>query len=192
MSKSISNHFVGTGGHRAFFGNETSSFIESSKDAESIIQERVKGLDLREHPIKNKKYLSAKQIRAVKKKIQNRTATIEEYRNMRMSERLNARRTAGRDAFWRAEKKRLLSGQLPTRKWTATQIEDILSGKKPVFNGKTIQAHHTFSVNKYPHLANKAEVMYPTTFQEHFFEWHGGNWKTSLPAKRLKKHKKGV
>lgn len=189
MSKSISNHFIGTSGHRSFFGIEKSGFIESSKDAEAVIQERVKDLDLREHPIKNKKYLSAKQIQAVKKKIQNRTATIEEYRNMRMSERLNARRTAGRDAFWRMEKRRLLSGQTPTRKWTAAQIEDILSNKRPTFNGKTIQAHHTFSVTKYPHLANKAEVIYPTTFHEHFFEWHGGNWKTSLPGKRLKKHK---
>lgn len=189
MSKSISSHFVGTSGHRAFFGNEISSFIESSKDAESIIRERVKGLDLREHPIKNKKYLSGKQILAVKKKVQNRTATIEEYRNMRMSERLNARRIAGRDEFWQVEKERLQSGQSPTRKWTAAQIESILSGKRPTFNGKTIQAHHTFSVTKYPHLANKPEVIYPVTFQEHFFEWHGGNWKTSLPGKRLKKHK---
>ena len=190
MSKSVSNHFIGTRGHREFYGEELSNFISSSKTAEEIIQERVKNLDTREHPIRNRKYLSPKQIREVKKRIQNRTATMEEYKNMRMSERLNARRAAARDAFWRAEQERLLNGQTPTRKWTERQIEDILSGKRPKFSGKTMQAHHTFSVSKYPHLANKAEVIYPTTFQEHFFEWHGGNWKTSLPGKRMKiKHK---
>ena len=189
MSKSISNHFVGTKGHKKYYGNELSAFIESSKDAEFIIRERVKNLDTREHPIRNKKYLSVKQIREIKKRIESRTATIDEYRNMRMSERHNTRRAAGREAFWRAERERLIAGQTSTRNWTLSQIKDIISGKKPKYNGKTIQAHHTFSVNKYPHLADKAEVIYPTTFQEHFFEWHGGNWKTSLPGKRLKKKK---
>ena len=39
------------------------------------------GLDTREHTIKHKKYLSKKQIKEIKKKIEARTATMEEYKN---------------------------------------------------------------------------------------------------------------
>lgn len=189
MSKSISNHYQGTAGFRAFFGRELSGFIESRKDAESIIAERVKGLDTNEHRIKNKKILSSKKMAEVRRKIEQRTATMEEYKNLRMSERLLARRSAGVDAFYEAEKERINNGLPTTRKWTTQQRDDILAGRKPKYGGKTMHAHHTYSVKKYPHLADKGEVIYPTTFQEHFIEWHGGNWKNSLPGKRIKKNR---
>ena len=186
MSKANSNLFVGTEGHRAILGKENSEFINSRKSAEDIIAERVKGLDTKEHPIKNKKYLSNNQIKRIKEKIDSRTATMKEYKDMRMSERLNARRNEGRDSFWEFEKERILKGETPTRKWTETQIKDILAGRRPKYNGKTIQAHHTYNVSRYPHLANRWEVIFPTTFKEHFYDWHGGNWKNSLPGKRIR------
>lgn len=35
-------------------------------------------------------------------------------------------------------------------------------------------------MSQYPHLANKGEVIYPITLNEHFNGWHGGNFKNSL------------
>lgn len=190
MSKPSSGYFVGTQGHKNFLGNENFMFVESMKDAEEIIAERVMGLDTREHTIKHKKYLSKKQIKEIKKKIEARTATMEEYKNMRMSERLNERRAAGVDAFYETEKERIINGLPTTRKWTQQQKDAILAGKKPKYNGKTMHAHHTYSVKKYPHLANRGEVIFPTTFQEHLYEWHGGNWNNSLPGRRIKKNRR--
>jgi len=65
-------------------------------------------------------------------------------------------------------------------------MKDILSGKRAKFDEKTLQGHHAYSASKYPHLANRSEVIYPATFNEHFHGWHGGNWKTSLPGQRIK------
>ena len=33
-----------------------------------------------------------------------------------------------------------------------------------------MHAHHTYSVKKYPHLANRGEIIFPTTFQEHLHD----------------------
>ena len=43
MSKPSSGYFIGTQGQKNFFGNEKYIFIESVKDAEEIIAERVVG-----------------------------------------------------------------------------------------------------------------------------------------------------
>lgn len=43
-----------------------------------------------------------------------------------------------------------------------------------------MQGHHSYSASQYPHLANKGEIIYPATPNEHFNGWHGGNWKNSL------------
>ena len=119
-------------------------------------------------------------------KIDGRTATMGEYKNMRMSERLNDRRRAGVDAFYEAERERIINGHPTTRKWTTQQTEDILAGRKPKYKGRTMHAHHTYSVKKYPHLANRGKVIFPTTFKEHLHDWHGDNWNNSFPGKQLK------
>ena len=190
MSKSNSNYFVGTQGHIAFFGKTTSKFKDSRKSAEEIIAERVKGLDLNPHPIRNKKVLSYNQMKQIKDKIKNRTATMKEYKNMRMTERLKNRRNTGGDSFYEAERERILNKQQLTRDWTPEQIRDILNGRKPKENGRTIHLHHTFSVRDFPHLANKHEIMFPATFEEHLYNWHGGNWKKSIPGERIYKNKR--
>ena len=51
-------------------------------------------------------------------KIDERTATIEEYKYMRMSERLNECRRTGVDAFYAEERERIVNGHPTTRKWT--------------------------------------------------------------------------
>lgn len=61
-----------------------------------------------------------------------------------------------------------------------------MSGKTPKFNGKPMQAHHTYSASKYPHLANLGEAIYPATYFEHYMGWHGGAYKNSLPGKRIR------
>ena len=49
-----------------------------------------------------------------------------------------------------------------------------------------MHTHHTYSAKKYPHLANRGEVIFPTTFKEHLHDWHGDNWNNSFPGKQLK------
>ena len=103
-----------------------------------------------------------------------------------MTERLLARRRRGVKRFWAQERERIINGLPLTRKWSKKQKEDILSGRTARFMGKSLQAHHTYSVKLYPHLADKGEVLYPVTFEEHLNDWHGGDWKASLPGRRIK------
>ena len=55
MSKPLSNHFHGTTGERRFLASQR-------QNEGGIIQERVQGLDLNEHPIKFKSKLKEKLI----------------------------------------------------------------------------------------------------------------------------------
>jgi hypothetical protein len=190
MSKPISHLFYGTLGHIAFFGEEISSFIASSRNAVKIIAERIKDLDTREHIIKHKKVLSSKQMAEIRKKIEARTATIKEYKNYSMTLRFNKNRQAAVKEFWKDEKHRIEQGLPLTREWTNEQIQAILANSKPQYNGKTIQGHHTFSALKYPHLAGRSEVIYPVTFYEHLYYWHGGNFKNSVSGKPFRKSNK--
>lgn len=54
----------------------------------------------------------------------------------------------------------------------------------------TMQGHHTYSVSHYPHLAGNHKVIYPVSFEEHLYEWHGGNFKNSLPGKPFKRKRR--
>ena len=174
--------FEGVGGNS---GSKTvfSNTIET-KTPETIIAERTKGLDLVPHPT-TQKQLSPKKMKELKQKIADRTITREEYEQYDWNKRFTQRRNEGVESFWRDERVRLSRGEKGTRNWSEDQIKDILSGKRAKFDGKTLQGHHTYSASQYPHLANRSEVIYPVTFNEHFRGWHGGNWKTSLPGKRI-------
>ena len=174
--------FEGVGGNS---GSKTvfSNTIET-KTPENIIAERTKGLDLVPHPT-TQKQLSPKKMKELKQKIADRTITREEYEQYDWNKRFTQRRNEGVESFWRDERVRLSRGEKGTRNWSEDQIKDILSGKRAKFDGKTLQGHHTYSASQYPHLANRSEVIYPVTFNEHFRGWHGGNWKTSLPGKRI-------
>lgn len=177
MSKPNSGHFSGTSGH-----------IKSSNNYvldDDIISRRTAHLDKREHPIPHK-IPSRKRMSEIDKLIDKRTATKEEYKLSRWAIRLNKRRRDARTIFWDQEKQRLLAGLPGTRPWTASQRNDILHDRTPKHKGKPIQAHHTYSVRKYPHLANRGEVIYPVTFHEHLYGWHGGNYKKSLPGRPIK------
>ena len=185
MSKSISHHFSGTGGHKAFYGNDLSGFIDSRKTAEEVIKERTKDLDTNPHPILHKKVLSKKQMSKIGRKIDERSATMKEYKNYKMTERLDKRRKKAVKDFFRAEKYRLEHGLPTTRKWTPEQERYLRAGERPRFNGKTIQGHHTYSVKMFPHLADRHEIIYPVTYAEHLYGWHGGNFRNSLPGKPI-------
>lgn len=177
MSKGLSNHFHGTTGERSFY----SSHHRSGGD---IIRDRVQGLDLREHPVKHKSSLSLKKI---KQKIKDRTATKEDYRKLDRTNRLSTKRKDAVNDFWIAERDRIINKELPTRNWTAEQRNEILRGGRPKVNGQTMQGHHTYSVSKYPHLAGNHQVIYPVTFQEHLYVWHGGNFRNNLPGQTFKR-----
>ncbi len=187
MSKTNSGHFSGTNGDK-ISRYTSASKTEHTKPSESdIIASRVSGLDLNAHPLKYKQ-LSAKTMTALRKKVQERSITRSEYKIYESNRRLSRRRDKGVDDFWKQEAKRLLSGERSTRDWTPEQKHDIIHNRRPKQNGKTIQSHHTYSVSQYPHLANKGEIIYPATFREHLYIWHGGNFKNSLPGKPIKKN----
>lgn len=174
MPKPPSGLFIGTKGEIAFHG-----------DAENIIASRTVGLDLQEHPT-NQKQLSAKVKRSITQKIRNRTATREEYELYMWDKRFGKRRRNGIKNYWKQERNRLERGERGTRNWSSAQRADILAGKIPKFNGRVIQAHHTYSARKYPHLANLGAVIYPATHYEHHMGWHGGNYRNSLPGRRIR------
>ena len=189
MSKSNSRHFSGTiGAKLSEYTLSTTSSLDTKPSESDIIASRVKELDLRAHPTKHKQ-LSAKKMTLLRKKVQARTITRQEYKSYNSNRRLARRRDQGKIEFWNQEKNRIQNGLTPSRKWTPEQMHDILHDRRPKQDGKTIQAHHTYSVSQYPHLANRGEVIFPATFREHLYGWHGGNFKNSLPGKPINKNK---
>lgn len=178
MSKPNSGHFSGTIGSR----NTTKNL--SRKNDRCVIM-LPKGLDLREHPTKYKQ-MSSQKLKNLREKEDNRTLTKAEYKHKEWQRRLSARRKEAITQFWKNERK-LIKRNLPTtRNWSAEQRQAILSGKQPKYKGKTMASHHTYSVAKYPHLANRKELIYPATYYEHVHGWHGGNTKNSLPGVPIK------
>ncbi|MBP5655358.1 MAG: hypothetical protein J6X33_07560 [Clostridiales bacterium] len=180
MSKVLSNHFHGTTGERNFP-------IIHQQSEENTINHRIRELDLREHPVKHKSVLS---IKAIKEKVNNRTASKDDYKKYDTMRRLAKRRKKGVETFWKQERRRIKTGETTTRNWTAEQRNDILNNRIPKIGGKSLQGHHTYSVSSYPHLANKGEIIFPATFEEHLYYWHGGNFRNSLPGRPFKRNKK--
>ena len=87
MSKAPSGLFFGTKGERTFYG-----------EAERIIANRVLGLNLREHPLKQIQ-LSPRERKRIQQKIINRTATQEEYKRYEWDKRFTKRRRNGVKTF---------------------------------------------------------------------------------------------
>ena len=162
-------------------GNKKTS---QPRTAEQIISDRTKGLDLNPHPIQQKQ-LSAKKMKELRVKIENRTITKAEYEQYIWNKKFAKHRASGVTDFWYQERQRILNNETPTRDWNQEQLNDILNGKKPKVDGEIVQGHHSYSASQYPHLANKGEIIYPATPNEHFKGWHGGNWKNSLPGKPI-------
>jgi len=180
MSKPNSGHFKGTTGTHI----TSSLFIDTSN--RDIIN--TSGDDLREHPTKYKQP-GSKELKHLHSKVKDRTITKSEYKVLTWSKRLTTRRNKAITDFWKEERRRIKKGLPTTRNWSAQQRADILNKKRPKFKGKTIQSHHTYSVAKYPHLANKSKYIQPVTPYEHLHGYHGGNYKNSLPGKPIKKIK---
>lgn len=174
MSKPSSGHFSGTTG--AIHAKHNQDVLATS----STKTDSKYDLDYREHPVKNYRSTSINKIRD---KVISRTATKNEYKKLEQNRRLANRRKSGIREFWRQERERLKNNQKGTRNWSAEQIHDIKAGRTPKLNGKSLQSHHIYAVNKYPHLANKGRIIYPVTFDEHFYGFHNGNFKNSLPGK---------
>ena len=178
MSKPSSGHFGGTVGSL----NAAKNIAQGS--CSHVIIDK-KNLDNREHPTKYKQ-LGSKKLKVLREKVQDRTITKEEYKRLNWQNRLTARRNEAVKDFWEREKF-LIQNNLPsTRNWSAKQRLDILNGKKPKFNGKAMSSHHTYSVARYPHLANRMDLIFPATYYEHIYGWHGGNTRKSLPGMPIK------
>ncbi|MGX4670227.1 hypothetical protein JNUCC74_13600 [Cerasibacillus sp. JNUCC 74] len=127
--------------------------------------------------------LSRKQQLIIKEKIEKRSVTKSEYKRYQWNKRFMKRRATGVNIFWKQEKKRILNNDTPTRNWTSKQIEDILNGKKPKYNGKPIIGHHTFNAKNYPHISNRGELIYHVTPSEHLKGWHGGSFHKNSPGR---------
>ncbi len=178
MSKPTSGHFKNTLGSRSHGAHDFSRF-----EIESL--EYAKREEIVPHPIKRKQ-MSTKKKKELRNKVRNRTITKKEYKELDWNRRLAIRRNKGVNLFWNHEKQ-LLDSKLPgTRNWTDQQERDILNNKRPKFKGKVIKSHHTYSVKLYPHLADRAEFIFPATDNEHFNGWHGGDYKNSLPGIPIK------
>ncbi|NMD71601.1 hypothetical protein HHO41_14970 [Bacillus sp. DNRA2] len=171
---------IGSGGTK---GRGDTIQVKNIKDEVDIIAERTKGLDLtlRETPYK---IMGSKKMKQLNENVKNRTITREEWKQLMWNKRFKRRRDNGVDDFWEQERERLLNGEA-TRVWTEKQAKDIINGKAPKYEGKTMIGHHTYSASKYPQIANKGEIIYPLTFREHLYRWHGGSYKKSLPGKPL-------
>ncbi|WP_405096946.1 hypothetical protein [Oceanobacillus sp. FSL H7-0719] len=115
--------------------------------------------------------------------VKNRTITKKEWKQLMWNKRFKRRRDNGVDNFWEQERERLLNGKA-TRVWTEKQAKDIINGKAPKFEGKTMIGHHTYSASKYPQIANEGKIIYPVTFREHLYRWHG-SYRKGLPGKPL-------
>lgn len=172
-------------GNSGLFTQTSGAITLTLSIGQDLIASRVKGLDLREHP--RNKALSAKQRKEISVKIKNRTATRKEYALYNSDNRFSKRRKEGVRQFWVQEQVRILSGKPTTRNWSETQRQEILNNQRPTYNGKAIQGHHTYSAKLYPHLANQGAVIFPVTFAEHLYGWHGGNFKYSLPGRPIRK-----
>ena len=175
MSKPNSGHFSGTAGSK-----ENAKNMSQKSDSHVIIA--LKGIDTREHPTKFKQ-LSSKKRKTLREKANNRTITKKEYKRLDWQRRIESRRKAGIEAFWAREKELILRNLPTTRNWSSQQRADILNDRRPKYKGVTMQSHHTYSVAKYPHLANNGSLIYPATLYEHTNRWHARNFKNSLPGK---------
>ncbi|WP_369689527.1 hypothetical protein [Bacillus cereus] len=129
--------------------------------------------------------MSSKKMKALRDKIDNRTITKQEYADYIWNKKFATRRDKGVKEFWYQEQQRILNNEPLTREWSQEQLKDILAGKTPKFDGKPIAGHHSYSAAKYPHLADKGEIIYPATFREHFYGWHGRKWRNSIPGEPI-------
>jgi len=175
MSKVNSGLFKGTSGERRH----------------AIIAKSVKKkteYDLRPHP--RGASLSSNKRKEIAKRIKNRSATKSEYKLFESDKRFAKRRKEGILQFWKEERKRIIEKRRTTRAWSKSQKADILKGLRPKYKGKSIQGHHTYSASMYPHIANIGKFIYPVTFDEHLYGWHGGNFRKSAPGKPLRFRKK--
>ena len=151
---------------------------------EEIIAQRVLKAELDLTPkLTPYKSLSRGQQKKIKEKIENRTVTKEEYKRYQWDKRFSKRRAAGVNEFWKQEKKRILDGEPTTRDWTNEQIQEILRGKNPQYNGQSIIGHHTYNAMNYPHICNRGELIYPVTSREHLRGWHGGSYSKNAPGR---------
>ncbi|MGY0691942.1 hypothetical protein ACW2QC_04015 [Virgibacillus sp. FSP13] len=160
------------------------SDVPHVKEAKDVIAERTKRLDLNEHQTITKQ-MSSKKMKELRERIDNRTITKQEYADYIWNKKFAKRRDKGVKEFWYQEQQRILNKEPPTRNWSREQVQDILDGKTPKFDGKPIAGHHSYSASKYPHLADKGEIIYPVTFREHFIGWHGRNWRNSIPGEPI-------
>ena len=182
MSKSYCGLFSGTMGA---LNTQQALTLAVYNEIVSTIANNAKGHDLRQHRLPYK-IPSAKRLKNLRQKRDNRTITKQEFRELRWAERFKERRDKGVSNFWDAEKAKLLRGEKGTRNWTKEQRNDIINDRRPKFNGRVIQGHHSYSASKYPQLANLGGLIYPATFREHLYGWHGGTYRKSLPGMPIK------
>ena len=178
MSKPISGHFQDTKGFKSHPDYASSKKLKQADE----LSEKEK---FTPHPLKRKQ-LSPAQRKKLKAKKENRTITKEEYKHLEWNRRLAQRRNKAIDRFWRHEKKRLKANLPGTRNWTDKQKQDILNNKRPKFKGRVMKSHHLYSVAQYPHLADRPDLIFPATDNEHFNGFHGGNYANSLPGRQIK------
>lgn len=120
--------------------------------------------------------LSPKQKRDLRKKLENRTITKDEYNHLEWDRRFGNRRKRGVNRFWDKERNDIINNGKGTRKWNKQQRQDIINKKTTLYNGEPIEGHHKYNAIDYPQIADDPNNIYPATNTEHFERWHGGNY----------------
>src|SRR5690606_16246382 len=86
----------------------------------------------------------------LKAKLDSRTISKEEYQRLEWDRQFANRRATGVRRFCVEERSKLRNVVSCTRNWTAEHREAILAGKRPQYNGETIQGHHKYNALDHP------------------------------------------
>lgn len=175
LAFNLNASYLGNKTKKGIVAKTTSSLIK--KKATKQVTNKAIGKFVEKVKIPYDKKLSKKKLDELKKKIDNRTITKEEYEEYNWNRKIDKARAEGVRKFYQNEKEVLKNGEKGARNYTEKMKEEIINGKRPTFNGKPLEGHHKYSVEKYPNLAKEPTNIYPTTKDEHLHRWHGGNYR---------------
>lgn len=179
LALNLNASFLGGKVKKGFTSKATSTLIKN-KTTKRVVSKFVEKVR-----IPYEKKLSQNKMKDLKGKIDNRTITKEEYEEYNWNKKIDKARADGVRKFYQNEKEVLKNGEKGTRNYTEEMKKDIIDGKRPNFNGKPLEGHHKYSVEKYPNLAKEPTNIYPTTKDEHLYRWHGGNYRNPTLGKPI-------
>lgn len=183
LAFNLNASYLGGKVKKGIFAKTTSLLVKKKATKEAT--SKVVGKFIEKVRIPYDKKLPKKKMDELKGKINNRTITKDEYAEYNWNKKIDKARAEGVRKFYQNEKEVLKNGKNGARNYTEKMKQDIINGKRPTYNGKPLEGHHKYSVEKYPNLAKEPTNIYPTTKDEHLYRWHGGNYRNPTLGKPL-------